>query len=455
MIDLKGPIESWKNPIRPAVQTNGVGYIDWFTAGQTRYQFDAGIIGDGFGSFIYSNHFAAAASVTLPFVLAWIVILLRGRVPRIAVTGFVLSATAAAVWTAGALAHSRAGSVALLLASMVFLALSATNRWSRLLAIVCAGGCAIGMCALAVILYGKIEGVTELFPHSLQQTITGLTADSRAQATAASLRIFAASPVAGTGLGTYSLVFPRVAPGGYVFYFAHNDYAQWLAETGIIGMLLASGAAAWLACRAWRSPRKDTPNDSLMRAAAYGAVAGIASHSLFDWNLHIPANAFLACVALGLALREESADRLPATVRPAATPKGFTGTVIFAIGCFGALIVLGREAVSEATQRQLRTALVAAQMAVMDASRPPPIQLLKAASAAGERMLRWDSANAQLNVLAGQAHAQLAVLTQDPASRDSHAEMATRCFRAAKRSNAMVRGIPEPLVISKPAASSR
>lgn len=451
IVDLKGPIESWKNPIRPAMQTNGVGYVDWFKAGQTRYQFDAGIIGDGFGPFIYSNHFAAAASLTLPFVLAWIVMLLRSRAPRIVVTVVVLATITAAVWTAGAMAHSRAGSVCLLLGSMVFLAMSASRPSSRLAAAVCAAVCAVGICALAVILYGRIEGVSGFFPPSLQKTVDSLTVDSRAMATAAAFRMFAASPAAGTGLGTYSLVFPRVAPGGYVFYYAHNDYAQWLAETGIIGASLAGAAAAWLVYRVWRSPRKDTANNAPLHAAACAAVAGIASHSLFDWNLHIPANAFLACVAAGMALQGDTDDsRRAVCASDPGSRTGALGAGLLVVCSLAAAILAGRDAVSEAAQRNLRSALVAAQMAGMDSSRPLPIPLLEAASAAGERMTRWDPANAHLEVLTGQAHEQLAALADDQAVREQHAKEAASRFNSAQRHCAMVRGIPEPINAATP-----
>ena len=78
---LHGPIEYWKTPEHAPLQTAGFGYLDWVTVGSQRYQADGAICGDGFGSYIYSNHFANALCLTMPAV--WVLWLLytRNRLP--------------------------------------------------------------------------------------------------------------------------------------------------------------------------------------------------------------------------------------------------------------------------------------------------------------------------------------------------------------------------------------
>jgi O-antigen ligase len=91
---------------------------------------------------------------------------------------------------------------------------------------------------------------------------------------------------------------------------AHNDWAQLLAERGVVGALawlalpLAGFACALRAMRRRRDPA--------LRGAAFAAAAGLvalAVHGLADFNLQIPANAafFHAAIALGVL-----SDRLPA-----------------------------------------------------------------------------------------------------------------------------------------------
>ena len=74
-------------------------------------------------------------------------------------------------------------------------------------------------------------------------------ADSRAVAAHAALRMFAASPLLGIGLSCFGVFVPRFVPGDLLLYYAHNDYAQLLAETGLAGLAAAAGGVAWLARR--------------------------------------------------------------------------------------------------------------------------------------------------------------------------------------------------------------
>jgi O-antigen ligase len=117
------------------------------------------------------------------------------------------------------------------------------------------------------------------------------------------LRIFAAHPVLGTGLGSFGSVFPgyQTFPTDQTYPYAHNDYAQALAETGAVGAVII----LWALALFFRSAFKDLPDRleseaGWMQLGAAIGVCGLLVHSFVDFNLHIPANAawFAVCVAL-------------------------------------------------------------------------------------------------------------------------------------------------------------
>jgi O-antigen ligase len=111
-------------------------------------------------------------------------------------------------------------------------------------------------------------------------------------------------PVFGAGGGTFYTAFPRYRGPELKAYFdfAHNDYIQFLAETGVVGLALAGSLplfALVLAVLALARRR-----DPLARGFAFAVLMGVVSlgiHSTVDFNLQIPANAlaFLVLIAYG------------------------------------------------------------------------------------------------------------------------------------------------------------
>jgi O-antigen ligase len=149
-----------------------------------------------------------------------------------------------------------------------------------------------------------------------------------------SLRMFRAHPYLGTGLGSFEVAFPpyQSSASDSLWDHAHNDYAEALAETGLIGGLLVIWALILFfrlafrnlgerlrpfdRLRAVRLPiRQLTDSASLSEVEgsevephragwiALGAATGCCGllvHSFVDFNLHIPANAawFAVCAAI-------------------------------------------------------------------------------------------------------------------------------------------------------------
>jgi tetratricopeptide (TPR) repeat protein len=111
-------------------------------------------------------------------------------------------------------------------------------------------------------------------------------------------------PITGTGLGTYSVVYPMFdrSTNASIAAHAENEYAQALAETGLIGL----GLLIILGIIVLSSLGKNLHNSRQpVCSAAYGLCFGIMAiliHSLSDFGQHLPANAMLTAIFCALLL---------------------------------------------------------------------------------------------------------------------------------------------------------
>lgn len=114
----------------------------------------------------------------------------------------------------------------------------------------------------------------------------------------------------GSGWGTYRSVYPRFQPSTLVGTadHAHQDYAEMLFEGGLPAVLLIV-AAGWLAAtraialfRA-RMQRRRLSGDEFAAAVCGLGLLGFLLHCFLEFNMHIPANAFLAALLAGVFLR--------------------------------------------------------------------------------------------------------------------------------------------------------
>lgn len=133
-----------------------------------------------------------------------------------------------------------------------------------------------------------------------------ITTDGRLQIWRETMRLFAAYPLTGSGLGTFEhALYPfRTALPTMAVDYAHNDYLQIACETGGIGIALAmmlAGVVAWrVASAAFRSPRHAWLGMGLL-----ASLLALALHSLVDFNLYVPANALAAAWLAGVAVSPE------------------------------------------------------------------------------------------------------------------------------------------------------
>lgn len=125
--------------------------------------------------------------------------------------------------------------------------------------------------------------------------------ESRSRYAQKTMDMFKDYKLAGIGVGNFQYAYPRYqAPEDKEIFipYAHNDWAQFLAEAGIAGLCsLLAGISYYLyrTMRLWK--KRSDPFAVCLGVAAPAAMVAMAIHSTSDFNFHIPAN-FLTLVAI-------------------------------------------------------------------------------------------------------------------------------------------------------------
>ncbi|MEE8424546.1 MAG: tetratricopeptide repeat protein [Elusimicrobiota bacterium] len=131
-----------------------------------------------------------------------------------------------------------------------------------------------------------------------------------------SLGLWMTRPILGCGLGRFHIEFPAFASDALralwpqqrvIVNFAHNEYLQVLAETGIVGlgMLLAVFASAgfWF----WKTWRRLAPGPEKLRSGGLAlAAATVVAQNLFSPDLRFGVSSFILFACLGLAVGRTS-----------------------------------------------------------------------------------------------------------------------------------------------------
>jgi O-antigen ligase len=205
------------------------------------------------------------------------------------------------IWFAIVLSNSRGGILAMLaqvvVATLWFLRPRAAVRAALLAGIVVA------------VLLGTLWVGGDRLATNIESATTHFTGDttrdgaSRTEIWRATLKMFAAHPIAGAGLGGYWIAITGFhdASGSLTPQEAHNDYLELLSSGGLIGLAIG----IWFVVMVVRRVTTNLHNDHThIRAIRFGAILGIAGvvvHSLVDFGLHMIGNAVVFLVLLMLA----------------------------------------------------------------------------------------------------------------------------------------------------------
>jgi O-antigen ligase len=245
-----------------------------------------------FGPYVNRNHYAGMIGMLLPFALAGA----ASRTRSLAFRGWMGAAAVTMLVSLGA-SGSRGGATACAIVLIL---------WGSLLRPRHKRGWAIAAATLSVAVFMLVAYMRwddQTIVHQPGGSSMGLFSTNRLETDRDALRMIVAHPWTGFGLNTFPEVYPAHATSTqrFVMNELHNDWLQIFVELGIPAGLAAIAFLGLVLSRAYGVIQHEREHERLRewRMGAALAVCGFAVHGLFDFNLHVPANAawFFACCA--------------------------------------------------------------------------------------------------------------------------------------------------------------
>jgi O-Antigen ligase len=263
------------------------------------------------GPYVNRNHFAGYLEMVLPLGLGlmlhrsaslghspnatFIQKLSRAassdRFTRLAGLGLAVLVMSAAVF----MTLSRGGILGFAVSMLFFVGVVRTRRSFRKKAGILA---ALGLVVVLLIAAAGWDRVEGRFGELAEANRT-----KRIDVWADAARLSRDFPLVGTGLGTFPAVFPeyQTSYANVRFEHAENDYLELLTDTGLAGLCILAGLLAvhfYSVLKAWRL--RHDPFVVSFAAGGLASCVALSVHSLFDFNLHVPANALLLTIIVAL-----------------------------------------------------------------------------------------------------------------------------------------------------------
>jgi O-antigen ligase len=262
----------------------------------------------GYGQFINKNHFAILMEMAFGLGLG---IVLAGGVKRERMMLYL--ALLFPIWIALVLANSRGGILAMLAQVLVAALLVSSGRDERLPGIMQSD--ALRAVLIVALFFGVLIGAFWVGGDRLASNFeaagselsagesTSREGASRNEIWRASLKMFAAHPFLGVGMGGYwiGITAYHRAPGTMTPQEAHNDYLEILSSGGVVGFAIFVWFAVMVIRRAGQNFLADTGFKHAVRFGAVLGITGVAAHSLVDFGLHITVNALIFLVLIMMA----------------------------------------------------------------------------------------------------------------------------------------------------------
>lgn len=270
---------------------------------------------DATGTYINRNHFAGFLEMIFPFTavlaLRWAKLLSKNssggaRTLRRIAAGTEMVALmfwvflAILLFAALVFARSRMGIVSALVSLVAILAIAGTSSLGKRTR--AAIGALFLFGALALIAWIGSEPVISRFETLGEEYNLGR--DNRIAIWRDTLGLIRQHPLLGTGLGSYSVVYPSVQTTflSLLVEHAHCDYLEVASELGLPGGILVFGCFFWVLARTVRQFRNVEEHfEKTVSLGCIGSIVAILVHSLADFNLYIPANALVFAIILAMA----------------------------------------------------------------------------------------------------------------------------------------------------------
>ena len=291
------------------------GLIQYLTTDGTRvYWFRQLTQSQAFGPFINRHHFAGYMELTIALPLG---LLFSGALENYQRPVYVFAI--ATMGVALIMTNSRGGMIALA-AEILFLVVIAgpgllpsrhqPRDGRRMHAALLRAGLAFALIA-ALVGGAFLIGGSEVFTRLLGTPSAADPTSGRAHFWAVTLNVIKAYPIAGSGLGSLGVIYPRYDSHNGLLRLeqAHNDYLQTLSDGGIIGGALGLAFIVILFRHGFAQRETD---DKFRRGVATGALAGcfaVLIHSFFDFTLHTTANALLFLILAALATQDSRVEQ--------------------------------------------------------------------------------------------------------------------------------------------------
>ena len=246
-----------------------------------------------FGPYVNRNHFAGFAELFIPLAL---VPLMLGKVRR--ERWFIVGVFAVVSIGSLFLAASRGGIISFVVQVAIIVVWMSVRRTGKKQ--VLAGAAVLAAALLMVSLLGVNEIAQRFTTMKSLEVATGKRASMRL----GTWRIFMDHPWTGTGLGTLEVVYPPYETDydGRIVNHAHNDYLEALSDTGIAGGLCCALFLGMLLFHSLRELSESQASlGAVLNLSGLVACAGFLTHSVVDFNLHLPTNALLFMLMATLA----------------------------------------------------------------------------------------------------------------------------------------------------------
>jgi O-antigen ligase len=258
------------------------------------------------GTYINPDHFAGFLELVLPLPLAF---LLSGRVG--VTTRVLLVYGTLAIMGGIAVTFSRGGWVASTAGIAMVLGFLLCHRNHRLRAalvlvvLIGAGYVGVQILSHSPAYMRRVAKVDESGPAVMDW-------ETRLEMWKAAAQMGRDHPLWGVGPGHFDVVFQNYRPQPFQRRpdHAHCDYVELFADWGLVGGIIVLGGIGVFIfglVRSWPHIRRQENDFGSAMSNRYaffiGAVSGLfalAVHSLIDFNLHIPGNALVGVVLLGL-----------------------------------------------------------------------------------------------------------------------------------------------------------
>ncbi len=268
----------WIYPVDPSIQSDGnyiwgpyinhnhfAGYMEMAIFPALGMLFhEMSKTNDLFGSFNNSKRVSSRNEIVIPFLVVAILLMAGGLFMSL----------------------SRGGIIGFCAAAFLFVLLNGTRRTfkkkSRMLAL---AGVAI-VITVATAGWDRLENRFGQIGEQGKIKRTDVWRDS--------LNIIKDFPVLGTGLGTFSSIYPKYQTKNVTMHFEHaeNDYVELFTDMGAAGFVTIGGLLFTLfvaIIQGWKN-RHDSFIVAI-GAAGVSSCTAIVVHSLTDFNMRIPANA--------------------------------------------------------------------------------------------------------------------------------------------------------------------